>query len=55
MDDEIVQPFEIYIDLVADGYVATVRENANSIAVTITNERLVTVILGPEEQDITKA
>lgn len=55
LDDEIVQPFEIYIDLVPDGYVATVRENANAIAVTITNERLLTVILGPEEPGVAKA
>ena len=52
LDDEIVEPFEIYIDLSPDGYVATVRENATAPnAVIVTNERLLRVVLGPEEQN----
>ena len=43
LDDKIIRPFEISIELVPDGFAATVRGNPDGSSVTITNDRLLRV------------
>ena len=54
LDDEIVRPFHIKIELVNGGYIATVTENADGICVTVTNDRLLEVV-NPEDEEVTSA
>jgi len=54
LDDEIVRPFHIKIELVAGGYIATVTENSDGICVTVTNDRLLEVV-NPEDEEVTSA
>ncbi|KAL3940482.1 MAG: hypothetical protein SGARI_000947 [Bacillariaceae sp.] len=51
VDDPILEPFQIEIELTYDGYIATITGNPDGSVVTVTQDRLLRVATGSNRQD----